>query len=472
MSPCPPNKLYLNYTLNFSIVWDHCFRKQRAIRLQYSSWRKINQDQASIRPVQKNKCVQGASPIDSLEKSLNGMFHDIAKDDGNLQNFFSTLTPLDFPLNFDEDLLFPPHSTPLTNLQACRFEDVDPNTAFPLNVISNVHQLGHQHPHSLPNNLNNRPDTSSLVTLANCATTELDCAESDYYPQQRAEYHDMDQSQNNLTFYPPQSYLPLNDLQRQEPIIDVTVLGSHGNEQQHSSKVNHYTSYNTAQAPRNEAYYPPTNLQYCYSNGDEPKTEFTNTKPIRSYTTEQSDTEVGPTAEGKKGCRNADRKRRRKMKDQLFLLRDALPENMMVKKSNALILAGAADYISLQEGKIKTLEANVARLNCSIDRINSTITDYQNDIPENGLTSACYHDPLLETQYNMFVQQQTEINPQFNIFSSLISPVFDYYNSMVNTETLEKFCQSVNVWFTQHCSLNNVRQLAVKFVTRPDLVDK
>ena len=236
--------------------------------------------------------------------------------------------------------------------------------------------------------------------------------------------------------------------------------------------------------PKGPAYYPPTRLQYCYSvktpyndTVDQAPHHHPQTEPYppqqHTYPDQQQQQQQQAPATGYKQKLSEieiDRKRRRAMKDRLQCLKQVLPPAPVgAKHTHAAVLNSAAEYLRKEEATLDSLEAEIAKLNSLISQTKDQITSQQAQIPENGISSACYGSSIVENQYSQFLEQQVSLNPLMKLYSTMLEPLFLSFNSMVDNTSLDSFCKTAHQWFAQNCSLSKLRELATNLITSPNL---
>ena len=165
-----------------------------------------------------------------------------------------------------------------------------------------------------------------------------------------------------------------------------------------------------------------------------------------------------------------DRKRRGVIKTKLQRLRAAVPVEVMGNKvSQANILQRAADFSQQEEQKDRELDSEIVMLVSRIEQRKEQISQHQRQIPENGISAACFSSGVVEQEYRAFVEDRARVNPEMGIYSSLLDPLFLSFNSMVDNTSLDSFCRSAHRWFAENCSLSKIRQLATALITDPNL---
>ncbi|KAG7251553.1 hypothetical protein CRUP_030468 [Coryphaenoides rupestris] len=72
----------------------------------------------------------------------------------------------------------------------------------------------------------------------------------------------------------------------------------------------------------------------------------------------------------------------------------------------------------------------------------------------------------MRQMFREYVQAQTLQNWKFWIFSIIVEPLFESYNSMVSTANMEELCRTTLSWLDQHCSLPALRPMVLSSLRR------
>ena len=242
---------------------------------------------------------------------------------------------------------------------------------------------------------------------------------------------------------------------------------SHTNTQTNTPDATTFLTGSVPASSKGPGYYPPTHLQYSYSDKDpdyltHPQPSYTNNipcqKPAPVYKQKLSEVEV-------------DRKRRRAMKEKLSHLQEVLPHTALysTKQTHAGLLNKAAEYLRKEESGLNSVEAEIIKFTTQIEETKRQVAAHQNQIPENGISSACYGSKEVEEAYRGFLEEQGQRNPLMKLYSTMLEPLFFSFNNMVDNTSLDTFCRTVHQWFAQNCSLVKLRELATNLVTNPHL---
>ncbi|XP_043574870.1 carbohydrate-responsive element-binding protein-like [Chiloscyllium plagiosum] len=180
---------------------------------------------------------------------------------------------------------------------------------------------------------------------------------------------------------------------------------------------------------------------------------------------------------------SAEQKRRFNIKlgfDTLHSLVTSLDSQPAVKVSKATTLQKTATYITkLQQEQAQT-QKEAQRIREDIEKINAAINIYQQQLPATGVPITQQRFRQMREMFNEYVRVRTLCNWKFWIFSFIIRPLFESFNGMVSTSSLDDLYQSALAWLEQHCSLpalrlsvlNSLRQLSTSttILTDPSLV--
>ncbi|XP_061754246.1 carbohydrate-responsive element-binding protein-like isoform X1 [Nerophis ophidion] len=161
---------------------------------------------------------------------------------------------------------------------------------------------------------------------------------------------------------------------------------------------------------------------------------------------------------------SAEQKRRFNIKlgfDTLHNLVTTLSSQPSIKISKATTLQKTAKHISKMQQERSLLQEEVQRLQNEIQHLNSAINSCQQQLPATGVPITRQHFDHMRKKFREYVQTQTLQNWKFWIFSVIMEPLFESYNGMVSTASVELLCQSTLSWLDQHCSLPSLRPMVL-----------
>ncbi|XP_077078596.1 carbohydrate-responsive element-binding protein [Siphateles boraxobius] len=157
---------------------------------------------------------------------------------------------------------------------------------------------------------------------------------------------------------------------------------------------------------------------------------------------------------------SAEQKRRFNIKlgfDTLHSLVTTLSSQPSIKISKATTLQKTAEYISKMQQERAQLHEEAQRLRDEILVLNSAINVCQQQLPATGVPITRQRFDHMREKFREYVRAQTLQNWKFWIFSIIIEPLFESFNGMVSTASVDDLCRSSLSWLDQHCSLPALR---------------
>ncbi|KAM7374769.1 hypothetical protein PAMP_007409 [Pampus punctatissimus] len=161
---------------------------------------------------------------------------------------------------------------------------------------------------------------------------------------------------------------------------------------------------------------------------------------------------------------SAEQKRRFNIKlgfDTLHNLVTTLSSQPSIKISKATTLQKTSEYISKMQQERGQLHEEAQRLREEIQLLNSAINACQQQLPATGVPITRQRFDHMRQKFREYVRAQTLQNWKFWIFSIIIEPLFESYNGMVSTASMEDLCRSTLSWLDQHCSLPSLRPMVL-----------
>ncbi|KAM6242349.1 carbohydrate-responsive element-binding protein isoform 2-T2 [Porphyrio hochstetteri] len=157
---------------------------------------------------------------------------------------------------------------------------------------------------------------------------------------------------------------------------------------------------------------------------------------------------------------SAEQKRRFNIKlgfDTLHSLVSTLSAQPSIKVSKATTLQKTAEYICKLQQERAALQDEAQRLREQIEELNSSISMCQELLPATGVPITHQRFNQMRSMFNEYVRSSTLQNWKFWIFSIIIRPLFESFNGMVSTASMESLTQTSLAWLDQHCSLPALR---------------
>ncbi|NXU50772.1 MLXPL protein, partial [Turnix velox] len=169
---------------------------------------------------------------------------------------------------------------------------------------------------------------------------------------------------------------------------------------------------------------------------------------------------------------SAEQKRRFNIKlgfDTLHSLVSTLSAQPSIKVSKATTLQKTAEYICKLQQERAALQDEAQRLREQIEELNGSINLCQEQLPATGVPITRQRFDRMRSLFDEYVRSSTLQNWKFWIFSILIRPLFESFNGMVSTASMDSLTQTSLTWLDQHCSLpvlrptvlSSLRQLSI-----------
>ncbi|KAM6403273.1 carbohydrate-responsive element-binding protein [Rhynochetos jubatus] len=157
---------------------------------------------------------------------------------------------------------------------------------------------------------------------------------------------------------------------------------------------------------------------------------------------------------------SAEQKRRFNIKlgfDTLHSLVSTLSAQPSIKVSKATTLQKTAEYICKLQQERVALQDEAQQLREQIKELNGSINLCQEQLPATGVPITHQRFSRMRSMFDEYVRSSTLQNWKFWIFSIIIRPLFESFNGMVSTDSLESLTQTSLTWLDQHCSLPALR---------------
>ncbi|XP_068010596.1 carbohydrate-responsive element-binding protein isoform X2 [Melanerpes formicivorus] len=157
---------------------------------------------------------------------------------------------------------------------------------------------------------------------------------------------------------------------------------------------------------------------------------------------------------------SAEQKRRFNIKlgfDTLHSLVSTLSAQPSIKVSKATTLQKTAEYICKLQQERTALQEEAQRLREQIEELNGSINLFQEQLPATGVPITRQRFDQMRSMFDDYVRSSTLQNWKFWIFSIIIRPLFESFNGMVSTASMESLTQTSLAWLDQHCSLPALR---------------
>ncbi|CAM4574044.1 carbohydrate-responsive element-binding protein [Lepidochelys kempii] len=157
---------------------------------------------------------------------------------------------------------------------------------------------------------------------------------------------------------------------------------------------------------------------------------------------------------------SAEQKRRFNIKlgfDTLHGLVSTLSAQPSIKVSKATTLQKTAEYIYKLQQERAALQDETQRLREQIEELNTTINLCQQQLPATGVPITRQRFDQMRDMFDEYVRSCTLKNWKFWVFSIIIRPLFESFNGMVSTASMDSLSQTSLAWLDQYCSLPALR---------------
>ncbi|CAM5101294.1 unnamed protein product [Natator depressus] len=157
---------------------------------------------------------------------------------------------------------------------------------------------------------------------------------------------------------------------------------------------------------------------------------------------------------------SAEQKRRFNIKIGFSTLNSLVSANSK-SISHAITLQKTVEYIAkLQQERMQSQE-ETRRLREEIEELNTAIISCQQQLPATGVPITRQRFDHMRSMFDEYMRNRTLQNWKFWIFSIIIKPLFESFNGMVSTTSLEDLNQTAMAWLDQHCSLPVLRPMVL-----------
>lgn len=129
--------------------------------------------------------------------------------------------------------------------------------------------------------------------------------------------------------------------------------------------------------------------------------------------------------------------------------------------SHAVTLQKTVEYIGKLQQERAQLQEETKRLREEVEKLNTDINSCQQLLPETGVPISRQRFQHMRNMYEQYVKNRTLQNWKFWIFSIIIKPLFESFNGMVSTTSLNDLYQTTLSWLDQHCSLPVLRPMVL-----------
>ncbi|MGH0165580.1 UNVERIFIED_CONTAM: hypothetical protein FKN15_011296 [Acipenser sinensis] len=130
--------------------------------------------------------------------------------------------------------------------------------------------------------------------------------------------------------------------------------------------------------------------------------------------------------------------------------------------SNAATLQKTVEYIAKLQQERAQMQEESKRLKDEIDTLNTSINCCQQQLPATGVPITRQRFDHMREMFDDYVKNRTLQNWKFWIFSIIIKPLFESFNGMVSTTSLDDMCNTTLSWLDEHCPLPVLRPMVLR----------
>uniref|UniRef100_H3BFX7 MLX interacting protein n=1 Tax=Latimeria chalumnae TaxID=7897 RepID=H3BFX7_LATCH len=135
--------------------------------------------------------------------------------------------------------------------------------------------------------------------------------------------------------------------------------------------------------------------------------------------------------------------------------------NVLELISNAATLQKTVEYIAKLQQDRTQMQEEVKRLREEVEELNAAINSCQQQLPATGVPITRQRFDHMREMFDDYAKTRTLQNWKFWIFSIIIKPLFESFNGMVSTTSLDDLCQTTLSWLDRHCSLLALRPMVL-----------
>ncbi|KAM3825978.1 MLX-interacting protein isoform 2-T2 [Vipera latastei] len=153
---------------------------------------------------------------------------------------------------------------------------------------------------------------------------------------------------------------------------------------------------------------------------------------------------------------SAEQKRRCNIKIGFATLNSLVSPNSK-SISHALTLQKTVEYIGKLQQERSQMQEEARRLREETVELNAAIISCQQQLPATGVPITRQRFDQMRSMFEDYIQNRSQQNLKFWIFSVIIQPLFETFNEMVSTSSLQELNRTALMWLDKHCSLPVLR---------------
>ncbi|XP_063171912.1 LOW QUALITY PROTEIN: MLX-interacting protein [Candoia aspera] len=157
---------------------------------------------------------------------------------------------------------------------------------------------------------------------------------------------------------------------------------------------------------------------------------------------------------------SAEQKRRCNIKIGLGTLNSLVSPNSK-SISHALTLQKTVEYIAKLQQERSQMQEEARRLREETVELNAAIISCQQQLPATGVPITRQRFDQMRNMFEDYIQNRSQQNLKFWIFSVIIKPLFETFNEMVSTTSLQELNRTALAWLDERCSLPVLRPMVL-----------
>ncbi|XP_032085230.1 MLX-interacting protein [Thamnophis elegans] len=129
--------------------------------------------------------------------------------------------------------------------------------------------------------------------------------------------------------------------------------------------------------------------------------------------------------------------------------------------SHALTLQKTVEYIAKLQQERSQMQEEARRLREETVELNAAITSCHQQLPATGVPITRQRFDQMRSLFEEYIRNRSQQNVKFWIFSVIIKPLFETFNEMVSTTSLQELNRTALAWLEKHCSLPVLRPMVL-----------
>ncbi|XP_060548130.1 MLX-interacting protein [Pantherophis guttatus] len=129
--------------------------------------------------------------------------------------------------------------------------------------------------------------------------------------------------------------------------------------------------------------------------------------------------------------------------------------------SHALTLQKTVEYIAKLQQERSQMQEEARRLREETVELNAAIISCQQQLPATGVPITRQRFDQMRNMFEDYIRNRSQQNLKFWIFSVIIEPLFETFNEMVSTTSLQELNRTAFIWLEKHCSLPVLRPMVL-----------